>query len=251
MTRALVLAHEPGGGACRVEERLVRRGVEVDTHFITTDIDRPDRAAAFPLLDGYDLLVVMGSVRSLTRKHEIEAWIDDEMALVRSAHESGLPVLGVCFGGQLLAEALGGSVEEAPVVEIGWYEIEPVTGPGDSGNPIDPGPWMEWHHDRFTPPPGAAVLARTAHAVQLFRIGRSVGTQFHPEVDAAHVATWLAGASDQYLSDVGVDRARMLAEVEANEEAGIVRCDRLVDWFLDDIAFPATERDPTRRTRPR
>lgn len=232
--RALAIAHLPEDPPGRIAERLVQRGIAVDTHVVTTDARRPDDAIPFPEIDAYDLVVPMGSIHSLTRKHEIASWVYDELALVRRAHERGTPVLGICFGGQLIADALGGGVEVAAVTEIGWYELRD----GDLPNPVGPGPWLEWHHDRFTPPPGAEVLARTEHADQLIRIGRTVGTQFHPEVDVAHVANFLAGASDAYLAEYGASRELMLAEARSHEARNIAQCHALVDWFLDEVAFP-------------
>ncbi len=232
--RALVIAHEPDGPATQIEVRLVERGFEVDTHIVTSDYDHPNDAAPFPDLEPYDLLVPMGSIRSLTDKDAIGSWIHTEIDLVRAAHDADMPVLGICFGNQIIADALGGAVELAPVTELGWIKIDD----GDLPNPVGAGPWLEWHHDRIIPPPGAEILARTEHAVQLIRIGRTVGTQFHPEVDLAHVANFLDATSDDYLTTYGTTRERMLADTRANEAANIAQCHALVDWYLDDVAFP-------------
>lgn len=233
--RALVLVHEPGNGAAHVEARLVERGFAVDHHLITADVERPNDAAPLPSAAGYDLLVPMGSIRSLTDKAPISSWIFDEVRMISDAHEAGTPILGICFGGQLIAEALGGSVETAPVTEIGWYELH--DGP-DGPNPVGAGPWMAWHHDRISPPACADVLAETADAVQLIRAGTTVGTQFHPEVDAAHVAGWLSHATDDYLAGYGVTREQMLTDARVHEARNIEQCHAFVDWFLDDVAFP-------------
>lgn len=234
--QALVIAHEPDGPASEIENRLVERGFVVDTHIVTHDYDQPNKAAAWPDISAYDLLVVMGSIRSLTQKDEISSWIHDELALVKTAHEKDMPILGVCFGGQLLAESLGGSVERAPVTEIGWYELTDAPG---AVNPAGPGPWKEWHHDRFTPPPQADVLAVTENAVQLFRLNRTVGTQFHPEVNVAHISDWLATCDDAYLEQSGTTREEVLGGVTRHEAHNIAQCHAFVDWYLDEVAFPA------------
>lgn len=234
---ALVIAHEADGPAGQVEARLIARGVEVTTHVVAPNGDAPNQATPWPDFGDYDLIVPMGSVRSLTRKHEIDSWIHHELDLLRQAHEAGTPLLGICFGGQLLAEALGGSVEVAPVTEIGWHTLMP--GPGGI-NPAGPGPWKEWHHDRFTPPAAAEILASTEHATQLFRLGTTVGTQFHPEVDVAHIEGWLRVAEDSYLNEYGTSRKQVLADMTENEQRNTEQCHAFVDWFLDDVAFPAS-----------
>jgi len=233
--RALVLAHEVDGPGGQVTRALEHRGFSVDTHVVTPDMDRPNAANPFPDWAVYDVVVPMGSIRSLTEKEEISSWVHEELDLIRAAAARDQPVLGVCFGGQLIADALGGSVEVSPTTELGWYEIEAVDG---KPNPVGPGPWMEWHHDRFATPPNAVVLAETSVGPQLFTIGRMVGTQFHPEVDVAHIEGWLQVADDDYLAAYGRDRDRILAEINDNEARNIENCQRLVDWFLDDIAFP-------------
>jgi len=82
------------------------------------------------------------------------------------------------------------------------------------------------------------VLATTDDAAQLFRLGKTVGTQFHPEVDLAHIEAFLAQTPDEYLDENGLVREEIRAAAAAREEANIEQCHALVDWFLDDVAFP-------------
>ena len=275
--RALVLAHEPQGTSALVGERLAQRGYDVHEHVVTANLDRPNDAAPFPDAADYDVLVPMGSIRSLTNTGEIDSWIFDEIDMMRAARQRGAPILGVCFGGQLLAACFGGAVEEAPVPEIGWYEVyepgpspngarnplggqllaacfggaveeapvpeigwyevyEPGPSPNGARNPLGAGPWFQWHHDRFTAPPEADVLAVNDNAVQLFRLGRCVGTQFHPEVTYAHLEGFLSEADEEYLATHGVSREGLLESVRYHEDRNARQCAALVDWFLDEVA---------------
>ena len=231
--RALVIAHEPLGTSALLGECLTQRGFEVIEHIVTPDVARPNDAAPFPDASEFDLLVPMGSIRSLAETDEIDSWIFAEIDVVRAAHERDMPVLGVCFGGQLLATALGGKVERSPAPEIGWYRVRAADG---AGNPVGPGPWFQWHHDRFTPPPDADVLAVNDNAVQLFRVGRSVGTQFHPEVTRQHIKGFLCEAEPDYLAENGLDPEMMLAEAARHQERNRRQCNGLVDWFIDSVA---------------
>ena len=74
----------------------------------------------------------------------------------------------------------------------------------------------------------------------MIRTGRTVGTQFHPEVDVAHVEGFLRDAPPDYLTEVGVVPDEMLAEMRKMESANSARCHALVDWYIDEVAFPAS-----------
>ncbi len=149
---------------------------------------RADRlSAGLPPPGSFDLLVVMGSVESVT--DPTLEWIGAERRLVEGAVRDGVPVLGVCFGAQLLAQVLGGEVERAPAPEIGWRLVAT-----DDPGRIPPGPWVSWHEDRFTAPPGAEAVARTDVSLQAFVLGPFTGVQFHPEVDREIVHHWILEA---------------------------------------------------------
>ena len=136
-------------------------------------------------------MLSLGSDWSVYWEH-VAGPVTAEAALLATAHRAGVPVLGICFGAQMVAHALGGSVGKAAVAEIGWYEI-------DSSFPdvVAPGPWFEWHVDTFTVPPGATELARSAVGPQAFRIGRTAAVQFHPEIEEPILRRWVSGGTSR------------------------------------------------------
>lgn len=143
--------------------------------------------SGLPAADSFDLLVVMGSTESV---NDVDVpWIAPERRLVAGAVDDGVPVLGVCFGGQLLAEVLGGTVAPATRPEVGWRLLETV-----DESVVAAGPWLDWHVDAFTCPPAAEPLATTEVSLHAFVKGPHTGVQFHPEVTRAVVEGWIADA---------------------------------------------------------
>ena len=159
-------------------------------------VHRPDHGRdSLPRPGSFDLLVVMGSIESVY--DSTVPWVGPERRLVAGAVDDGVPVLGVCFGGQLLAQVLGGTVGPSTRTELGWTMVR-TTDPGRIGT----GPWLNWHEDAFTCPPGAELLATTDIAPQAFVKGVHTGVQFHLEVTAKVVHAWIEVARDlQGLSD--------------------------------------------------
>jgi GMP synthase-like glutamine amidotransferase len=123
---------------------------------------------------------------------------------VRELLAAGTPTLGICFGSQLLADALGAVVGPAPQPEIGWHEIQ-LTAEGRSdpvlGGLPDRFDGFGYHHYEWSLPPGAVELARSERSLQGFRLERRPvwGLQFHPEVTHGDLCSWL----DDWQGDSG------------------------------------------------
>ena len=96
-------------------------------------------------------------------------------------------MLGICFGAQALAAALGGCVRRLERPEVGWVTVDTA-----DAERLPAGPWMAWHEDGFTLPPLAYELASNAFGVQAFCHCRHLAVQFHPEVTPAIIADWAA-----------------------------------------------------------
>lgn len=220
--RALVVANSGDDDAGHVGERLVERGYTLHIkHRDTPELPRH--------LDGYDLVVILGSDWSVYWEH-LQDNVEREAALIRQAATDGVPTLGICYGAQLMSHALGGSVEAADQVEIGWYDI---TSTNEALAPS--GPWFEYHVDRFTPPEGAEVLATSPAGPQAYRLGSMLALQFHPEVRPDIIRRWGSTADDD-AHKYGIDLPAVYAESDERAETTRKRCHALVDAFLDQVA---------------
>ena len=142
-----------------------------------------------------------------------------ERELLREAVDEGVPVLGICLGGQVLARALGAEVRPAEQPEVGWLQVEAT--PEAAGDPLlahlrAPVGVYQWHLDVFDMPDGAVRLARSDRAEhQAFRYGeRAWGLQFHPEVDLPLFQGWIqnyVGAPERFGLDTGELEAAIAA----------------------------------------
>lgn len=235
--RVLAIQHGPNAGPGIVGEHLERRGAEIDLVLISDRIDRAVHHATLPDPTVYDLVLPLGAIWSVYDDEHIGSWIHRELDLLRTAVAADVPVLGICFGGQALAAALGGTVEPAPRPELGWTSIRT-----SAPELVPAGPWFEWHTDRFSVPDGATELARNPSGPQAFRFGRSLGLQFHPEVDTAIVEAWLdmlGDAVENTLAPYGLTREALLRACREREEVARREAGRLVDAFLREVAMPA------------
>jgi GMP synthase-like glutamine amidotransferase len=153
-------------------------------------------------------------------------WNEPLLELLRAAVAAGVPVLGHCLGGQLLAKALGAQVTRAPVPEIGWGEVTVLAGDGASAwcGKREAFTTFQWHYDAFALPPGAVRVLTNAHNPnQAYTLGKHIGLQCHIEMTRPMVETWCrTGAAElpvrstpstQSQLDIGADLDRRLANL--------------------------------------
>jgi GMP synthase-like glutamine amidotransferase len=230
--RVLFVKQDHASPAGLVGEAFTGLGYDV-SEFTVVPRERyhsPDVTVTFPDPLAYDAIVPFGAAWAVY-DDAIGSWIGDEIAFTRQAIAGGVPVLGICFGGQMLAAALGGQVTRASQPEIGWNVIE-----SDEPGLIDPGPWFQWHFDRFELPADIPVLARTALANQAFTAGRSLGLQFHPELTPSVLECWLDVGGEAQLAAQGIDVAALLAQTRSLADGAATRTRELVRRFVRNVA---------------
>ncbi|WP_123025844.1 type 1 glutamine amidotransferase [Mycolicibacterium stellerae] len=214
-------------------EAFTECGYDVST-FSVVPADRvndPVGDVAFPDPTAYDVIVPLGARWAVYDEALRQTWVGTEMQMLRDAADAGVPTLGVCFGGQLLAQAFGGSVARSTRPEIGWYDVT-----SDDEGLIPGGPWFEWHSDTWKLPRGATEIARTANASQAFVLGRALGLQFHPEVDHDLLDTWLADDPNGEVASFGLTNDELLSATKELESDAARRIRGLVRGFLSQVA---------------
>lgn len=225
--RAVVIGNEHGLDAGVVGDRLETDGYDL----VPMARERyAEWGAAENVTDEHDLIVLLGSEWHVYDDETREP-VDAEIELVRAAARAGVPVLGICFGGQVISSAFGGTVSRVDTPEIGWYDIGL-----DAGVPIASAPWMQWHYDVFTVPHGFDELARSPVGPQLVVAEGIAGTQFHPEVTVGMIETWLRDGGADQLRSMGRDPDALRAETSAKIGASTDHAAALVDWFLAEVA---------------
>jgi GMP synthase-like glutamine amidotransferase len=209
-----------------------------------------DEGEAIPDLEPYDLLAVMGGPMDVWET-ELHPWLVPELAAIRRWVEGlGRPYLGICFGHQLLAAALGGKVGLGPAPEVGLTKVrltaEGMDDPLLAGFPSEV-ETFQWHGAEVQAlPPGAVTLAENeACAVQAMRVGpHAYGFQYHVEITPSTVAEW--GAVPAYAASLqqalGPEGAAALGPAVAGQLPAFAACARRLNDNL--FALPALTTAP-------
>ena len=237
---ALFIEHDQISLGGPIWRSLEKHGYEIERFLIVpqANYDSPNITTTFPNFNEYDLLVPMGAPYGAYEDDRIGNWLLPELEKLKQAHNDGIPILGICFGGQLMARALGGSVARAPKAEVGWYEIE-----SNDTTLIPTGPWFAYHWDSWMTPKGATEIAKTDVANQAFVMGRTLALQFHPEVDPEVLEAWLAmeGGCAEVEAE-GVDVEQLRSQTKSIQPASDKRTYDLVDTFLRRVATASVEK---------
>ena len=211
-------------------ERNFVRELDADVvEFRCPDGELPDDFA-------FDGVVVTGSSASVYWDRE---WIGRLKTWVGGAVEAGLPALGVCYGHQLLADVLGGRVEDMGEYEIGYRTVD-----HDGENRLLAGidesmTVFTTHSDRVSePPPGATVFAENDYGIHGFRKDRAIGVQFHPEYDMQTAET--VTKSKDELSEERIQQ--VLDGITESNYAAACEAKQLFDNFLAFVAEVRSDR---------
>ncbi len=201
--RALAVVYERDAGPGVWEQEAESAGARLDW-WVATEQDAPPREP-----ERYDAVMVFGASIHADQE-QAHGWLTEQKALVRKLLEHHTPLIGVCLGSQLLAEAAGAPPERLERPEIGWREVEltregaedPVTGTLPTRFTA-----FEWHSYAAPLPAGAIALARNDSCLQAFRVGDSAwGVQFHPEVALSDAESWIADVTPESdAARVGID----------------------------------------------
>ena len=228
--RVLGIVHQRDAGPGVFGEEFAARGEELDTWMIAEDSGPP----ADPR--DYDAVLTFGGAMNAHQEEE-HPWLRFEKDLLAQLLDRGMPLMGVCLGAQLLAEAAGAPPRRASEPEIGWRQVEVTEAGADDPllGPLAPAfTAFQWHSYEAPLPPDAVALAQSEVCLQAYRLEQAWGIQFHAEVSAADAEHWI----DDYRSHpdavrIGLDpkalRKDTRAAIDSWNALGRALCGRFIE----------------------
>ena len=224
MPRIAVVSHNQEVGEGRLTPHLQRHEVLA--------VWAP--AAEFP--ERVDAAVVLGGFMGAYQTHQYP-WLEDEKQWLRNLAADDVPVLGICLGSQLIADALGGRAYRAPLPEVGVVEVHLTAEGRDHPVVAHLGRRVFLaHQDTFEIPEDATLLAASHEYPIAFQAGTALGLQSHPEVPADQAATWPDHPEFVMLDQRGLDRAEFLRQLEESEADLEAAAEAMFSAWFDGVS---------------
>jgi GMP synthase (glutamine-hydrolysing) len=207
----LVVVHDIDDHLNEMANPIAEAGILMDTWDVQNDsVGRPD----LEKLEQYSGVISLGAHAGVLEE-EKHPWMSHERKIMEWALETETPMLGLCFGSQLLASAAGGRIYRAETGEFAWTKVnmlpeaahDPVL--GVLGQTADA---FQFHYDSFDLPKDAVLLGESDGTIEAFRVGSSAwATQFHPEVGLSQQLAWLSTYRGAFLRE-GIDIDEQIAK---------------------------------------
>lgn len=222
MQSVVIVGHVNGGECEVVAEELSRHRLSVSI------VDRCRGTLGLDCLNS-DLTVHLGSDLSVA-SGTVDLRIKSEYEVMKARYQQGKPILGVCFGAQMMALVLGGGVVRSESPEFGFVEVKSKDHPSILG-----GQWFQWHYDKVQVPPDVDVVASNDCAIQAIQKGRLFGVQFHPEANERVLLSWLRDGGNEELSPLLIDPNRLIDELRTRAKENQVRFQNFISLVLEKL----------------
>ena len=211
MPKILVVVHDIDDNLNEMANPIAEAGILMDTWDVQNDsVGRPD----LEKLEQYSGIISLGAHAGVLEE-EKHPWMSHERKIMQWALATETPLLGLCFGSQLLASAAGSRVYKAENGEFAWTKVNML--PEASSDPVmgalgDTADAFQFHYDSFDLPENAVLLGESNGTIEAFRVGSSAwATQFHPEVGLSQQLAWLSTYRGAFIRE-GIDIDEQIAK---------------------------------------
>lgn len=210
------------------------------TEFFALPPDLSLDIEALPQVEDVDLLIIMGGAMSVNDEANFP-WLKIEKRWLRRYLSMGKPAIGICLGGQLIANALGAAVSRNEKPELGWTEVRKINYIPDECFKL-PTQFnvMQWHNETFEIPKGAIHLAENdVCRNQMYQIGKNVlGFQFHPEITAHSLALFLE--NDEESSASLADHVQTKQQLKNTIKHSFIQGNQLLNHAIEYVVQKTT-----------